>query len=182
MTSFNFLSWSTPDRVRNWFRGKHRFARPRVRRIRRNLREGLDAGAVIIFAHCGLPYWAPYGWLGKWLEHTDRTAVRRFLRNPAYRGKAFADVSAILTPFRHSYFSKLRKLPEGSLVMGSDFPVPIFTLPMDLAQDLKDLEEVLTGHMKDIVPKGNLIDVNYRELQTVFGKGHPMFTKFASLK
>jgi hypothetical protein len=177
--SYNFLSWKLRDRIRNLFSGQH-LERPRDRRVRANLRAGLDAGAVIIFAHCGLPYFLS-GRLGKWLEHSDFSTVRWFLRQPAFHGRAFADVSAILTPFRHPYFKKLNRLPPASLVLGSDWPVPIFPLPMDLEQDLEDLADVIEGRAGNIVPQGNLIDVNRRELQTVFGPGHPLFTNFAAL-
>ena len=179
--SMDFLSWSKWDRIRNWFRVFHPWHRPDVSRIGRNLHAGLDAGAVIIFAHCGLPYFA-WSRIGKRLEHSDLDAVSRYLREPAYRGKAFADVSAIVTPMRHTYFPSLRALPEGSLVFGSDFPVPIFELSGNLKQLHRHHRAVIKGHLRNIVvPSGNLMDVNYHELRAAFGAGHRLFTNFASL-
>jgi len=177
MKSYDFLSWGRGDRFQNWL---HWWYWPDVPRIHRNLRAGLHAGAVIIFAHCGLPY---FGWrrLSKRFKHSDLEAVSMYLKDPDYRGQVFADVSAILTPVRHSYFTQLGNLPPGSLLLGSDFPVPIFPLPMDPEQDWREVEDVLEGRAGDIVPKGNLIDVNYGELQEVFGQGLPRFTNFAAL-
>jgi predicted TIM-barrel fold metal-dependent hydrolase len=180
MHSFDFLSWSMADRIWNWFRGSRKWIRPDVERIHEHLRAGLDAGAVIILAHCGTPYFAS-GVLGKLVEHSDFDVVREYLETPAYQGKMFADVSAMVTPFRQSYFPAIQNLPPASLVFGSDFPVVIFELSADLQENLKDLKAVLDGHIENIVvPDGNLIDVNYRELRNVFGD-HPMFTNFAAL-
>ena len=179
--SMDFISWSKYDRFRNTLRLWRRWHRPDVRRIHANLQAGLDAGAIIIFAHCGLPYFA-WSRIGKRLEHSDLDAVSRYLRAPANRGRAFADVSAIVTPMRHTYFHRLRELPEDTLVFGSDFPVPIFELSGDLRQKHRDHRAVMRGHIRNIlVPSGNLMDLNHRELQTVFGANHPLFTNFASL-
>ena len=178
--SFDFLSWSTPDAVRNWFRFSRKWYRPDLKRVHRNLRAGLDAGAVVIFAHCGTPYFAA-GRLGRLVEHSDFRPVRRYLRAGTWQGRVFADVSAMVTPFRRAYFPAIRKLPPGSLLFGSDYPVPIFELSADLRENLKDLDAALHGHLESILlPDGNLIDVNHRELRAAFAD-HPLFTRFASL-
>ena len=180
MTSLDFLSWSKVDATWNWFRGNKKWIRPDLKRLHENLRAGFDSGAIIIFAHCGTPYFAS-GLLGRLVEHSDFDVVKKYLETPAYRGRVYADVSAMVTPFRQSYFPAIKNLPPGSLLLGSDFPVPIFELSADLRENLKDLKAVLDGHLENIVvPDGNLIDVNYRELRNVFGD-HPVFTSFASL-
>ena len=121
------------------------------------------------------------GRLGRLLEHSDFRVVRRYLKERGYRGRAFADVSAMVTPFRQSYFPAIQALPPASLMFGSDFPVLIFELSADWRENLKDLGAALEGHLENLViPDGNLIDVNHRELRRVFGD-HPMFTNFASL-
>lgn len=178
-TSYDFLSWSTWDRFWNRLRpSATRWATPDLEGVRRNLDRGLRAGGCLILAHCGLPYFAP-NFFKKWLEHSDFDAVREYLEHhrgsDGIRGKCFADVSAIVTPFRKSYFDDIRKLPPGSLLAASDFPVPVFELSADLGENLEDLGAILNGEFERIiVPEGNLLDLNWRELQHAF-PGHPMF-------
>ena len=177
--SYDFLSWSRWDRFWNGLRRKAgRWETPDPAGIERNIARGMQAGGRIILAHCGLPYFAP-NFLKKWIEHSALDAVRKYLeRYPGtgeIGGKCFADVSAIVTPFRKSYFEDIRKLPAGSLLAASDFPVPVFELSADLEENLDDLRAVLEGHFERIIiPEGNLLDVNWRELQHAF-PGHPMF-------
>jgi predicted TIM-barrel fold metal-dependent hydrolase len=184
--SYDFLSWGFWDKVGNLLRPKaKRWLTPDLIKLHSNLRSGLDCGACIIFAHCGLPYFAP-SVFSKILEHNDIDNVADYLQrypgqNGTIRGKAFADVSACVTPFRLSYFPRIAALPKESVLVGSDFPVPIFELSADLAKNLKDLEAVLNGQLDRIlVPQGNLLDVNQRELKQAF-PNHPMFTNAAQL-
>lgn len=178
-TSYDFLSWSAWDRFFNGLRRKaNRWRTPDTAAIARTIDRGMRAGAQIILAHCGLPYFAPNAFK-KWLEHSDFDAVRalleRYRGTGAIKGKCFADVSAIVTPFRQSYFKDIRKLPPDALLAGSDFPVPVFELSADLGENLADLEAMLKGDFaRIIIPQGNLLDVNWRELQHAF-PGHPMF-------
>jgi hypothetical protein len=178
--SYDFLSWGVWDRFWNALRPKKkRWATPDINGVHTNLQQGLDAGACVIFAHCGLPYFAPRV-TGKVGEHNDLRTVAEYLRkypgqNGTVRGKAFADVSACVTPFRQSWFADIDKLPAGSLLVGSDFPVPIFELSADLRENMRDLEAVLKGDMRRIVvPQDNLLDVNMRELRRAF-PNHEMF-------
>jgi hypothetical protein len=178
--SYDFLSWGFWDRFWNQLRPKaKRWATPNLPGVHANLRRGFEAGTCIIFAHCGLPYFAPR-FIGRLGEHNDIDAIGEYLRafpgrSGTIRGKAFADVSAIVTPFRQSYFDVIRELPEGSLVVGSDCPVPIFELSADLDENMRDLRAVLEGKLdRIIIPEGNLLDVNVRELQRAF-PGHAMF-------
>jgi hypothetical protein len=183
-SSYDFLSWTWWDRFGNAFRGSKKWYRPHTQKIEENLRAGLGEGAVIIFAHCGLPYYAP-NWLKRILEHSEFKTVRRYLQDyPADSlegGRCYADVSACVTPFRRSYFAALRELPAQSLLFGSDFPTPVFELSADVGEMMADLRAVLKGQWERIVvPQDNLIDVNYRELQHFF-PDHPMFTNFNAL-
>lgn len=183
-TSYDFLSWTFWDKVGNLFRGQDKWHRPRVKEIHENLRAGLDAGAIIIFAHCGLPYFAP-NWVRSILEHSDFKNVRQFLRDypagAAGKGQCYADISACGTPFRRSYFPDIRKLPAASLVFGSDFPTPVFELSANLNEAWTDFKAVLAGQFERIVvPQDNPLDVNYRELSLAF-PGHPAFTNFSKL-
>jgi hypothetical protein len=184
--SYDFLSWGFWDKVGNTLRPKSkRWLTPDLAKLHANLRSGLDAGACIIFAHCGLPYFAPSAF-SKVLEHNDIDVVADYLtrypgQNGTIRGKAFADVSACVTPFRQSYFPQIAALPQRSVLVGSDFPVPIFELSADLAENLKDFEAVLNGQLdRVVVPQGNLLDVNQRELKQAF-PNHPMFTNAAQV-
>ncbi len=178
-TSYDFLSWGFWDRFWNRLRPPgRRWATPDLAGIERNFKAGFEAGACVIMAHCGLPYFAPTV-LERFAEHSDLDAVRQYLvRYPGtdgIRGKCFADVSAIVTPFRQSYFKDIAGLPPGSLLAGSDFPVPVFELSADLGENLKDLEAVLRGEFdRVIIPQDNLLTVNWRELEHAF-PGHPMF-------
>ena len=177
--SYDFLSWSFWDKARNLLREKSmRWHTPEIEAIKANLCGGLDAGACIIFAHCGLPYFAPkfFGFL----EHSDFEAVKRYLDlypgADGSGGKCFADVSACVTPFRKSFFPDVRGLPAGSLLAGSDFPVPVFELSADIPEHLRDFEAMVTRGELDriVVPEDNLLAVNWRELKHAFGD-HPMF-------
>jgi hypothetical protein len=178
-TSYDFLSWEFWDRVGNALRRKRaKWHVPDVPKVLANLRAGLDAGASIILAHCGLPYFAPR--FARFLEHSDLAAVERLLHetvaSPQRPGKCYADVSACVTPFRKGYFKDIRRLPESLLLAGSDFPVPVFELSANLGENLQDFEAmILRGEVDRIlVPEDNLLDVNWRELKHFFGE-HAMF-------
>jgi hypothetical protein len=178
-TSYDFLSWSTWDGFWNRLRSKaQRWDTPDIAGVRRSLDRGLKAGGCVILAHCGLPYFAP-NFIKKWLEHSDLDAVQEYVEQyrgtDGIRGKCFADASAVVTPFRKGYFDKIGKLPRGSVLAASDFPVPVFELSADLGENLEDLGAILNGEFERIiVPEGNMLDVNWRELQHAF-PGHPMF-------
>jgi predicted TIM-barrel fold metal-dependent hydrolase len=183
-SSYDFLTWTWWDRFSNIFRGSEKWYRPDTKKIEENLRAGLGEGTVIIFAHCGLPYYAP-NWLKRILEHSEFKTVRRYLQDyPADSlegGRCYADVSACVTPFRRSYFDVIKELPAQSLLFGSDFPTPVFELSADVGEMMADLRAVLKGQWdRIVVPQDNLIDVNYRELQHFF-PDHPMFTNFNAL-
>ncbi|MBI4538058.1 MAG: hypothetical protein HY704_00940 [Gemmatimonadetes bacterium] len=183
--SYDFLSWSFWDEMRNRLRRRaRRWHRPDPGAIRRNLEAALASGAVVIFAHCGLPYFTA-GALGRVLEHSDFPVVRRYLERSAAGatgpGRCLADVSACATPFRQEFFPEIAKLPPGSLVFGSDFPTPAFELSAGATEAVRDFKAMLEGHLERIiVPQDNLVDVNYRELYHAF-PGHPMFTNFSQL-
>jgi len=181
--SYNFLSWSWKDKLDNRFRFKKPWHTPRVQRIHENLRAALDEGAVIIFAHCGLPYFLS-GPIGRHLEHSDFDVVKGFLEDTAagkFKGRCYADVSALATPFRRLFFRDIRQLPPQLLLFGSDFPTPVFELSADLKEMREDFEAVLKGDFtRIIIPQDNLIDVNHRELRHFF-PGHPMFTNFGRM-
>jgi predicted TIM-barrel fold metal-dependent hydrolase len=184
-TSYDFLSWSWWDAFWNLLRRpSKRWHSPDTQRIAENLNAAFAAGAVIIFAHCGLPYFSGT-LLKRIIEHSDLKTVRGYLER--YRGdsngsgRAYADVSACVTPFRQPFYNRIRELPEGSLLFGSDFPTPVFELSTDLEEAWRDMKEVFKGHFERIiVPQDNLLDVNYRELQNAF-PGHRLFHNFEAL-
>jgi predicted TIM-barrel fold metal-dependent hydrolase len=182
--SYSYVRWTWKDKVANSLRDKkERLAVPQVEKIQQNLRKALDAGAVIIFAHCGLPYFFG-GFLGRFLEHSDFKTVKSYLEETATAnsgGACYADVSAICTPFRKRYFDAVEKLPRERLLFGSDFPTPVFELSADLKENLKDFKALLKGDFwRILVPQDNLIDVCHRELRYFF-PGHPMFANFNRL-
>ncbi len=181
--SYDFLCWSWWDKFRNLWRLR-RWHRPRLKRIHENLRAALDLGGIVIFAHCGLPYYAP-NWLAQVLEHSDLDPVRSYLADyPAdgsAGGRCYADLSAFATPFRRGYFETIRQLPAESLLFGSDWPTPVFELWRDGKEWEEDMGAVLKGDVERIaVPEDNLLDVNHEQLDHFF-PGHPMFTNFRAL-
>ena len=64
-TGWDFLSWTRWDRFWNRVRFFDRWHVPKVEAAHRNLERGLAAGATLVFAHCGLPYFAAGGLLFK---------------------------------------------------------------------------------------------------------------------
>jgi hypothetical protein len=183
--SYDYLSWGFLDKLRNALKNKKdRFATPDVAGVLANLRAGVDAGATVILAHCGLPYFAPR-FLG-FLEHSDFPVVKALLGEssaaPEEKGTFCADVSACVTPFRKSYFGDIRKLPAELLLAASDFPVPVFELSADLKENLRDFKAMIAKGELDrvVVPQDNLLDVNWRELKIAFGE-HPMFRNAVKL-
>jgi len=183
-SSYDYLTWTWWDQLTNSLRFSQKWHRPDTKGVEENLKAGLAEGAVIIFAHCGLPYYVPRG-LGQVLEHSEFETVCRYLHEfPADApegGRCYADVSACVTPFRRTYFEDIRKLPPQSLLFGSDFPTPVFELSPDGEEVWEDFKAVLDGHWERIaVPQDNLLDVNLKELERFF-RGHPMFTNFDNL-
>src|SRR5574341_805651 len=78
-TSYDFLSWGSWDRFRNALRpSSQRWETPNVPARHANIRQGLEAGASIILAHCGLPYFAPR--FLPFAEHSDFPVVRDLLQ------------------------------------------------------------------------------------------------------
>ncbi len=183
-SSYDYLTWTWWDRLRNSLRGSQKWHRPDTKGVEENLRAGLEEGAVIIFAHCGLPYYAPNRF-EEVFEHSEFKTVTRYLHEfPADApdgGRCYADVSACVTPLRRTYFKDIGKLPPKSLLFGSDFPTPVFELSPDGEEVWEDFQAVLDGHWERIVvPEDNLLDVNLKELDRFF-EGHPMFTNFDAL-
>lgn len=181
--SNDFLCWNFRDKFFNFFRWDS-WNTPNLSKVHSNLKYGLDRGAIIIFAHCGLPYFVPK-WLGNIFEHSDFDIVRKYLRNypPGVSGKGccYADVSAFATPFRRSFYKEIKKLPQQSLLFGSDYPTPAFEMGFGIKHRLRDLKAVLKWNIKPLlVPQDNLLDVNYRALSHFF-PDHPMFTNFNNL-
>lgn len=181
--SYDFLRWTWTDKLPNFFRGKKKWHTPQTKKIHDNIQAALDDGAVIIFAHAGLPYFSS-GLLGGLLEHSDFKIVKKYLdrtNKGEFRGKCYTDVSAICIPTRARYFPDIKKLPPELILFGSDFPTPAFELSADLKELINDFKAILKGQFyRIIVPQDNLLDVNLRELQAIFS-GHPMFTNFSSM-
>jgi hypothetical protein len=180
---YNCLKWDWKDKLANFFRGSKKWLEPKVEKIRDNLEAALDAGAVIIFAHCGLPYFEP-GFLKGLLEHSELKTVQEYLARTdrqEFAGACYTDVSAVCTPFRKDYFDRIKDFPPSLVLFGSDFPTPTFELSANLAEVWDDFKAVLRGEFERVViPQDNLLKVNYNELNHFF-PGHPMFTNFSRL-
>jgi hypothetical protein len=180
--SNDFLTWGWWDKFFNWFRPKDkRWNTPQISEIDKNIRAALDAGAVIMFAHCGLPYFVPR-FLSGVFEHSDFEPIRGYLASPGNgKWRCFADVSAICTPGRAQFMDSVKKLPPEKLLFGSDYPTPVFQLYPRIEGMEKQFREVMQGRLEHlIIPSGNLLDVNLQQLKIAF-PGHPMFTNFSGL-
>lgn len=184
--SYDYLSWGWMDKTSNFFRFGSKWFVPDLETIYANLRAGLEAGAVIILAHCGLPYLAA-NIVGRITEHSDFDIVQQLLRetleknNQGLAGKLYADVSAFCTPMRKIYFDDVRKLPQERLLYGSDYPTPAFEISANKEEFWDDFKAIMRGEIdRIIIPEDNLLDVNERELRIAFGNS-PLFTNFSNL-
>jgi predicted TIM-barrel fold metal-dependent hydrolase len=180
--SNDFLTWGFWDKFFNIFRfGDKKWNTPNIAEIDKNIRAALDAGTVIIFAHCGLPYFTPKFLTGM-AEHSDFEPVKKYLESPGNGSwRCFADVSAICTPGRAQFIPEVEKLPKEKLLFGSDYPTPVFLLKPNDKDIVAQFEELRKGHVEHLViPAGNLLDVNLEQLQIAFPQ-HPMFTNFSRM-
>lgn len=182
--SYDFISWTGWDRFWNTFRFKNRWFKPQTKKIRENLKAALNHGTVIIFTHLGTPYFSG-GWFGGMLEHSEFKNVSNYLRETEggqYRGRCYADISALVVHTRKPFYDDIKKLPEELILFGSDFPCPIMELSAGPQEWWKDLKNAVKKGKVDplIVPDKNLLDVNLYELKEEFGD-HPMFTNFTKL-
>lgn len=182
-TSYDFLSWSIKDRFTNFFRFGHRWRTPDVAKTQANLHAGLEAGATIIFAHVGLPYFAS-GTIGSWLEHGEFEVIRDYLCNShdrKFSGRCFSDISAICTPVRRRFYDQIAALPPETLLYGSDFPCPTFELASSPSEREEDFRAILHGELSRVaIPDGNLLDVNLNQMQHFF-PNHPVFSSYHTL-
>lgn len=183
-SSYDYLSWSKTDSVVNFFRFSKKWFVPKIKKIQKNIENALKEGAIIIFAHCGLPYFSS-GFSGGLLEHSEFGTVKDYLKRTSRgefkKGCCFTDVSALVTPFRKSFFPEVRKLPQELLLFGSDFPTPVFELSADTGEMWNDFKAIMKGDFRRIVvPQDNMLDVNLRELQNFFPNS-PLFTNFSRL-
>ena len=178
--SWDYYSWSWLDNRLNSWPFKKRWHTPKVPEIRKNIDASLEAGAVIIFAHCGLPY---FTWkLFRFMEHSDFTFVKDMVTmnfENRYPGACYADLSALCTPFRKSFFDDVKTIPDEYLLYGSDFPTPAFEIGADRNENIKDFNAFLQGDVARLfIPQDNLMTVNLREMKNVFGESKA-YTNFA---
>jgi hypothetical protein len=102
----------------------------------RLLTRALDIGVTVIAAHCATRFF-PF-------ENYDYLApLARMMKEADDKGrwKLFTDVSAMCTTFRAATVDKvLKKIPGHRMVLGSDFPIPIDSMPPVVVRGLT-LEE-----------------------------------------
>lgn len=182
--SYDFLSWTWWDGLWNSLRFKKAWYKPDIKKVRANLKAALDAGAIIIFAHCGAPYFSA-SIFGGAAEHSDFKTVCDYLdksKRGEFQGRCYADIAAFVIPTRVPFHSKIKKMPPELVLMGSDFPVPMMELSAGPAEWWDDFKAIVVEGKLDrlIIPEDNLLDVNHNELHKIFGD-HPMFTNFEQL-
>ncbi len=119
----------------------------------RLLKRALDRGVTVIAAHCATRFFP--------LERQDYLPELRDMMRMAdkKKWKLYADVSAMCTLSRIGTVDNvLESLPKDRLVLGSDFPIPVETMPWLLVRDLDRDEASRLINMK------NPIEKNYQQL------------------
>jgi predicted TIM-barrel fold metal-dependent hydrolase len=186
--SYDYLSWDWKDKLVNLFKFSSKMDTPDLKKIYNNLDKGIEAGANIIFAHCGLPYIAA-NIFSKVSEHSDFEIIKKYVQSnnstgqarSNIKGNAYADISAFCTPMRKIYFDEVKKLNPEKLFFGSDYPTPAFEISADRKEHIEDFKAILEGHIdRIIIPEDNLLDVNYNELRHFFGN-HSAFSNFSKI-
>lgn len=136
----------------------------------RLLKRALDIGATVIAAHCAARFfpledWEYLGQLSQMMREADDNG----------RWRLFADVSAMCTTFRTATVDEvLEKIPGHRMVLGSDFPLPIDSMPPIAVKGLT-LNEYF-----ELFSVENPIEKNYRQLLAM-GFPETIGTKAAEL-
>ncbi len=118
----------------------------------RKLRLALDMGVKVIAAHCATSF---FSWEKSYLDELSEM----FDEGEKRSWNLYADISAMCTLFRVSIIDAvLKKIPHDRMVLGSDYPVPIDSMPPQFDESLP-FEEY-----REIAEIGSPIEKNYRQL------------------
>ncbi len=118
----------------------------------RKLRLALDMGVKVIAAHCATSF---FSWEKSYLDELSEMFDEREKRG----WNLYADISAMCTLFRVSIIDDvLKKIPHDRMVLGSDYPIPIDSMPPQFNESLP-FEEY-----REIDELGSPIEKNYRQL------------------
>jgi len=118
----------------------------------RRLRLALEMGVTVIAAHCATNFYPG--------EESYLDVLSALFEEAERKGwKLYADISAFCTLFRVSLVDDiLRKIPHNKMILGSDYPIPVDTMPPYLVETLNAQEYL------EISAIGNPIEKNYRQL------------------
>ena len=118
----------------------------------RRLERALDIGVTVIAAHCGTAFFPG--------ERDCMPELSGMLEEAEGRNwKLYADISALCSFFRMGMIDDvLEKIPADRMVYGSDYPVPVDTMPPGIVETL-DWSEVVAISRID-----NPFDKNYVQL------------------
>jgi len=136
------------------------------------MRQALDKGVTVIFAHCALPFepeahdrYEPY------LE-----LIKVFLETEQKGWNAYADLSALFI-FRELYIPYVVKdIPMNRLVLGSDYPIPMIGLPTKKKLSLWDW----LAQFLEMFKKQNPLNRNLQLLRNQ-GFSESVFTRASEL-
>lgn len=118
----------------------------------RRLRLPLEMGVTVIAAHCATNFYPG--------EESHLDVLSTLFEEAAKEGwRLYADLSALCSLFRVSLIGDiLKKIPHDRMILGSDYPIPVDTMPPYLVETF-DAREYL-----EIVRIENPIEKNYRQL------------------
>lgn len=118
----------------------------------KRLRLPLEMGVTVIAAHCATNFYPG--------EESHLHVLSALFEEAEKKGwKLYADISALCTLFRVSLIDDiLRKIPHDKMILGSDYPVPVDTMPPYLVETLDAQEYLKISRIE------NSIEKNYRQL------------------
>ncbi|MCI0514549.1 amidohydrolase [candidate division KSB1 bacterium] len=138
------------------------------------LEPALELGVTVIVAHCALPFF----WIfDKKYQDDFQALLKLFEKAQQNHWKLYADLSALCFPQRSFYIETIQKhIPPERLLLGSDYPVPLFELTYHKSTNFFNWIRFLVklAFMK------NLLDKNYLLLQEM-GFQASVFTNAARL-
>jgi predicted TIM-barrel fold metal-dependent hydrolase len=119
----------------------------------KRLRRALDIGVTVLAAHSAmrlLPFQDDYlGDLAALMREAERNG----------RWHLFADVSAMCLPCRIGTVGRvLESIPGERMILGSDYPVPVSDMPLNVMKDLA------FGDYVALLATENPLDKNFRQL------------------
>ena len=139
-----------------------------------NLRPALEAGVIVVIAHCALPYFCVFD---RPYEDDFRNFLGLFNQSASKGWNLYADLSALTGFFRLPYVrDEILRLPHERLLMGSDYPIPISELSHNRRTDFFSWLRFVLKMMR----LKNPLDKNFKIIKAM-GFDPALFTNAAGL-